>query len=66
MLGQQWWQLLYSIYILPEKISVYFTIGVMVQIYSYSEQLDSRLLCNAMGHPGWPQSTNYNTPGMHF
>ncbi len=30
------------------------------------EQLDSRLLCNTMGHPGWPQSTNYNTPGMHF
>ncbi len=31
----------------------------------YSE-LDSRLLCNAMGHPVWPQSINYNTPGMHF
>ncbi len=31
-----------------------------------SAKLDSRLLCNAMGHPGWPQSTNYNTPGMHF
>ncbi len=29
-------------------------------------QLDSRLLCNAMGHPGWAQSINYNTPGMHF
>ncbi len=29
-------------------------------------KLDSRLLCNTMGHPGWSKYTYYNTPGMHF
>ena len=34
--------------------------------YKINKKLDSRLLCNAMGHPGWSNNTHYNTPGMHF
>ena len=29
-------------------------------------KLDTRLLYNAMGHPGWPKNTHYNTLGMHL
>ncbi len=30
-------------------------------------KLDSRLLCNAMGHPGWlAKNTHHNILGMHF
>ena len=29
-------------------------------------KLDSRLVCNAKGHPGWPKRTYYDTPGMHI
>ena len=27
-------------------------------IFKNNRQLDSRLLCNAMGHPGWQKNTN--------
>ena len=38
----------------------------LLQSLSLHVQLDSRLLCNAMGHHDWPKSTHYNTLGMHF
>ncbi len=33
---------------------------------NYYAKLNSRLLRNAMGHPGWSRNTHHNTPGMHF
>ncbi len=32
---------------------------------SFCNKLDSRLMCNAMGHPDCPKNIHYNTLGMH-
>ncbi len=33
----------------------------MLEPLHIPSQLDSQLLCNAMGHPGWTKNTYYNT-----